>query len=105
MGACTLFWLSFSNINILYTVLAVIWLYESVYRCASHTSHTCLNNKKSRVCTFCLYSLKLKDCSFNLYLTFFHDLIRLVIVEKIILVRAKETQMLAILWSRGPIWP
>ena len=33
-----------------------------------------------------------------------YDLISLVIVEKIVYMRAKETQMSSILLSRGPIW-
>ena len=91
---------SFSNINTVYTVLAVIWLYKFVYRQVQATLPMLVVNKISHVCTFCLYSLK--DCNFNFDV--FHDLISLVIAEKMILVCAKETQMLAILWSRGPIW-
>ena len=77
-------------------MLAVIWLYESVYRQAQATLPTLVVNKISHVCTF--YLDRLKDCSFNF--DGFHDLI---IAEKMILVWAKETQMLAVLWSRGPI--
>ena len=91
---------NFSNINILYTVLAVTWLYESVYRQAQATLPTLVVNKINHVCTFCLYGLK--DCKFNFYLIIFHDLISLFLVERLILVWAKEIQMLAILLSRGP---
>ena len=62
---------------------------------------TLVVNKINHVCTCCLYGLKV--CSFNFYLVFFNGLITLVIVEKSILIWAKETQMLAILWSGGPI--
>ena len=58
-------------------------------------------NKINHVFTFCLYGLK--DFNFSFYSMFFHDLISVVIVEKMILAWAKETQMLAILWSRGPV--
>ena len=91
---------NFSNINILYTVLAMNWLYESVYRQAQATLPTLVVNKRNHVCTFCFYGLK--DCKFNFYLIIFHDLISLVLGERLILVWAKETQMLAILLSRGP---
>ena len=51
---------------------------------------------------FCLYGLK--DCNCSFYLMFFMTgLISLVIVEETVFVRAKETQLSAILWSRGPI--
>ena len=63
------------------------------------TVPTLVVNKISHACTLCLYDLK--DCSFNFDV--FHNLINLVVAEKIILVWVKETQMLAILWSRGPI--
>ena len=91
---------NFSNINILYTVLTVTWLYESVYRQAQATLPTLVVNKRNHVCTFCLYGLK--DCKFNFYLIIFHGLISLVLVKRLIVVWAKETQMLAILLSRGP---
>ena len=52
-------------------------------------------------------TLKSKSCAVvragNL-LDVFHDLISLVIAEKMILLWAKETQMLAILWSKGPFY-
>ena len=60
---------SFNNSNISYTVLAVIWLYESIYRQAQATLPTPVVNKISHVCTFHLKDLK--DCSFNFYLIFF----------------------------------
>ena len=102
MGACTLFWCNgFSNSNILYTVLAVIWLYESVYRQAQATLPMLVVNKISHLCKFSLYGLK--DCNFNFLFDVFHDLFCLGIAEKMILVWAKETQILAILLSRGSI--
>ena len=70
MGACTLSSdLSFSNINILYTVLTVIQLYECVYRQVQATLPTIVVNKISHVCTFCLYGLK--DCNFGFYSMYF----------------------------------
>ena len=60
---------SFSNIYILYIVLVVIYLYESVYRQAQATLPTLVVNKISHVCTFCLYGLK--DCNCNFYVMFF----------------------------------
>ena len=80
-------------------MLAVIWLYESVYRQAQATLPTLVVNKISHVCTFYFYGLK--DC--KLLFDVFHDLFCLDIAEKMILVWAKETQILAILLSRGPI--
>ena len=44
----------------------------------------------------------LKDCNCSFYLMFFYVLIGLVIVEETVFVWAKETQLSAILWSRGP---
>ena len=81
-------------------MLAVSWLYESVYRQAQATLPTLVVNKISHVCTFCLYGLK--DCNLSFHFVF-RDLISLVIAEKMKLVWTKETQMLAVLWSRGPI--
>ena len=60
---------SFSDSYILYIVLVVIYLYESVYRQAQATLPTLVVNKISHVCTFCLYSLK--DCNCSFYLMFF----------------------------------
>ena len=60
---------SFGNINTVYIVLAVIWLYKFVYRRAQAMLPMLVVNKTSHVCTFCLYSLK--DCNFNFYLMFF----------------------------------
>ena len=78
----------------------MIQLYESVYRQAQATLPTLVVNKISHVCTVCSYGLK--DCSFNsVLLDVFHDLISLVIAEKMILVWAKETQMLAIFDPEG----
>ena len=68
-------------------------MYESVY---IQTYVTLAGNQIGHVCTFCLHGLK--DCNFSVYLMFFRELIRVVIVEKIVLVRAEERQM-----SRGPI--
>ena len=76
-------------------------MYESVYRQAQATLPTLVVNKIIHVCTFCFYGLKYCNCSF--LFDVFHDLISLVIVEKTVFVRAKETQLSAILWSRGPI--
>ena len=76
-------------------------MYESVYRWAQATLPTLVVNKISHVCTFCLYGLK--DCNCSFYLTFFHVLTGLVIVEETVFVRARETQLSAILRSRGPI--
>ena len=84
-----------------YTVLAVIWLYKFVYRQVQATLPTLVVNKISHVCTFCLHGLK--DCSFSFHLMLFYDLISLVIVEKIVFMRAEETQMSSILLSRGLI--
>ena len=78
----------------------MISLYESVYRQAQATLPTLVVNKISHVCTFCLYGLK--DCNFSFH-SVFRDLISIVIVEETVFVRAKETQLSAILWSRGPI--
>ena len=55
----------------LYIVLVVIKLYESVYRQALATLHTLVVNKISHVCTFCLYGLKDSNCSFYLMLFMF----------------------------------
>ena len=60
---------------------------------------TLVVNKISHVCTFCLYSLKDCNCSFYNYNDIFHVLIGLVIVEESVFVRARETQLSAILWS------
>ena len=65
------------------------------------TLPTLVVNKISHVCTFCLYGLK--DCNCSFYLMFFDVLISLVIVEESVFVRARETQLSAILWSRGAI--
>ena len=75
-------------------------MYESVYRQAQATLPTLVVNKISHVCTFCLYGLKDGNCSF--YLVLFDVLISLVIVEESVFVWARETQLSAILWSRGP---
>ena len=56
------------------------------------------------MCTFCLYSLKDCNCSFH-FSDVFDVLIGLVIVEETVFVRAKETQLSAILWSREPFLP
>ena len=66
------------------------------------TLPTLVVNKISHVCTFCLYGLKDCNCSFSIF-DVFHVLISLDIVEETVFVRAKETQLSAILWSRGPI--
>ena len=65
------------------------------------TLPTLVVNKISHVCTFCLCGLK--DCNFSFLFDVFHVLISLVIVEETVFVRAKETQLSAILWPRGPI--
>ena len=62
-------------------MLAVIWLYESVYRQELATLPTLVVNKISHVCTFCLHGLKDWSCNFDV----FHDLISLVIAKKMIL--------------------
>ena len=48
---------SFSNIYILYIVLVVIYLYESVYRQAQATLPTLVVNKISHVCTSFVYTV------------------------------------------------
>ena len=75
-------------------------MYESVYRQAQATLPTLVVNKISHVCTFCLYGLK--DGNYLLFYVF-DVLISLVIVEESVFVRARETQLSAILWSRGAI--
>ena len=52
----------------LYIVLVVIQLYESVYRQAHATLPSLVVNKINHVCTFCLYGLK--DCNCNFHLIF-----------------------------------
>ena len=77
---------------------------ESVYRQAQATLPTIVVNKISHVCTFCLYGLKDCNCSFYQFDVFHVKLIgSVVIVEETVSVRAEETQLSAILWSRGPI--
>ena len=76
-------------------------MYESVYRQAQATLPTLVVSKISHVCTFCLYGLKDGNCIF--YFDVFDVLISLVIVEESVFVRARETQLSAILWSRGAI--
>ena len=57
---------SFSDSYVLYIVLVVVWLYESVYGQAHATLPTLVVNKVSHVCAFCLYSLRDCGCSFCL---------------------------------------
>ena len=80
-------------------MLAVICLFESVYRQAQATLPTLVVNKIRHLCKFSLYGLK--NCNFNFLFDVFHDLFCLGIAEKMILVWAKETQMLAMLAARA----
>ena len=62
---------NFIDINILYIVLVVIYLSESVYRQAQATLPILVVNKINHVCTFCLYGLKDCNCSFySMYFVF-----------------------------------